>query len=1062
MLHGKWTLEVLVTVCVLCLGLAVVGSQAQPLHQTGEDWPMLAHDLGRSNATSNQVDPPCGPRRAEAVWVRDFASGDETSSELVFNQYQPVVVGGLVYVGTSRNNVYALDTETGEVVWVYEGEEPGEVVASPAVVDGVLYYACTNGHLYALDAQTGGLLWDAGIIEWGGFRTSPAVYGGSIYLGGEDGGFYAVNTADGAVRWVYETGAPVLNTAAVDVSRGWIYFANEEMYGFALDVNGELVWKSEKMQGISTRRFYPVIVDDGDAVIFRTSPGLALGVLNGGDTLMGRTAGLSIPNDYTHLRHGDEYGTDVYAVPGAGDVDREQEAIVNWLTDEHPEYETFYVLNTEDGSKRYVAPILWSGGSGEVGEPPVVAPDGSVYVRARSYWGTVDFDNTVYHFGTPAILDVDTGRLTLFTPPNHDPYYSGIFIIGDEASAMSLGGDRLYFYSHGDVVGSVLDSGASAGFVTVSRDIPHTVSGDERGQALPFGQDGLAHVRMMGGAGGGSSLFGQPAVIADDKVFYVSQGMIGMYKSGFSGGTDYIATSRGSQPPTGPVVIPEVPVLESYVTEIEGHAVDLLKASEVVAHLEEQVSDFVSGDRYEPFIQLAGKNLGYIHFLDPTEEAYILALAYPYLSASLKVEVRSHLDDLWAEYPDPLDAAIPHHDLSGRRRERYEINNDAGQIAAQRGSDYVTDASERLYHLWGYAYYVGDWDLIVNHWSGISEAAHAIDPNTIESGSFPNRSVNRQVASLIGYARMADHLRALYPSEPAYQTEYEWAVDAAAVALRSRLQWEENHRPVGSPWSRDWMQEGGGDDVFLETGWSAGGQISRYNGLVPAIARVLRDYAWEDMELQNDFVDTVIPAQHMAWSFIPNRGEIFSNLLPQSREVFLAKALIMAKDADVLRGYLGYPWCKGDLYYIERLVYTIRTFGPPPAGKLVSSSVADQGDVLTYTIIALGTGMPMTITDRLPVALSYIDGSAQYIPMVGALTFTTIPSDTLMLTELMWQGVLSENMALYISFAATVDVAGPQAIINTALMDDGSEFHEYSVTVITGGFPVYMPLILRD
>ena len=281
---------------------------------------MLGHDLGRSNATVNQVDPPCGARRAEAVWVRDFASGEAKTSELVFNQYQPVVVGSLVYVGTSRNNLYALDTETGAVVWLHEGHDHGMIMASPSVVEGVLYYAATNGHVYALNAQTGGLLWDAEIVELDGFRTSPAVYGGSIYLGGEDGVFYAINAANGVVRWTYDTGAPILNSAAIDVEAGRIYFANEDLYGFALALNGDLLWKSDRFHGLSTRRFYPVIADGGAAVIFRTSPGSARRALDGGDTLLGRTAGLSIPDDYVHLRHGDSYGTDVYAVPGAGDV----------------------------------------------------------------------------------------------------------------------------------------------------------------------------------------------------------------------------------------------------------------------------------------------------------------------------------------------------------------------------------------------------------------------------------------------------------------------------------------------------------------------------------------------------------------------------------------------------------------------------------------------------------------------------------------------------------------------------------------------------------------------
>jgi uncharacterized repeat protein (TIGR01451 family) len=1050
---GALALLAILMLSVVALAGPPDGEPGVPSAQTTDsDWPMLGHDLARSNATPHQVDPPFGPRRSEAVWVRDFASGDETGSELVFNQYQPIVVGQLVYVGTSRNNMYALDTETGAIVWSYDGAEPGMIMASPAVDDGVLYYAATNGHVYALNGTTGALLWDQEIVGLGGFRTSLAVYDGSIYLGAEDGLFYALNAADGTVRWLYDTGAPILNTAAIDVTRGRIYFANEDMFAFALDLDGSPVWQSAKMRGISTRRFYPVIADDGDAVIFRTSPGSATRALNGGDTLMARAAGLVVPDDFTHIRHGD-YGADVYASYDAASFGAEQNGIADWLTNEYPEYETFYVLNAGDGSKRYVAAVLWNGGSGHVGEPPVVAPDGTVYIRARSYWGNMDFDNCVRHFSTPAALDLNTGRLTLFTlPQQNNPYSTGIFMIGDEASAITLGGDRMYFYSHGDVVGSVLTSGTDGGYVTISRDVPHTINSDGRDPALPFGQDVLGHIRFKGGAGGGSSLFGQPVAIADGKVFFVSQGMIGMYESGFNGETNYIAASRETQPTTGPITVPPILILEGYVTEIESYPIGPSAALDVANELEAQVSDLVSGERYAPFFELAGKKAGYIYYRDPTEEAYILAIAYPYLSLELQQQVESYLEDMWAGISDLLQYSFSYTDLTGRRRERYEINNDAGDYAVSSGNGYVVESSERLYHLWAYVHYIGDWGFIVEHWNSIRDVAHNIDPNVIESGSAPHRSVNRRVGSLIGYARMADYLRTAYPDNPDYQSEYEWAVSGAATALQARLQWEEDHRPVGTPWSQQWMQENGGYGVFMDTGWGAGGQIPRYNGLVPVIARVLRDYAWDDMQLQNDFVDTVVPAQHLAWSFIPNRGEVFSNLLPQAREVFLAKALIMEEEPEVLCDYLSYPWCKGDLYYIERLVYTLRRSAPSP-GKAVSASSAEQGDILTYTITLVGSGAPVTLTDAIPAGTVYVQDSARREPGIGALDADA--------TAITWTGTLTEGFVLRTIFAVTITAAGPQAIVNQAQVDDGDTHYTFSEITIANGFRVYLPVIFK-
>ena len=249
------------------------------------------------------------------------------------------------------------------------------------------------------------------------------------------------------------------------------------------------------------------------------------------------------------------------------------------------------------------------------------------------------------------------------------------------------------------------------------------------------------------------------------------------------------------------------------------------------------------------------------------------------------------------------------------------------------------------------------------------------------------------------------------------------------------------------------MQEKGGYEVFMDTGWGSGGQIPRYNGLTPAIARVLRDYAEDDMLLQNDFVDTIVPAQILAWTFIPNRGEIFSNLLPQAREIFLAKALIMQESAETLRDYLSYPWCKGDLYYIERLVHILRN-SAPSSGKSVSASTAGYNDVLTYTVTLVGSGVPITLTDPIPFGAAYVPDSASREPNIGVLNANA--------TGITWTGTLTESVALHVTFAVTVTTSQPQAIVNRAQVEDGDTHYTFSAITIAAGFKVYLPVILRE
>ena len=46
-----------------------------------------------------------------------------------------------------------------------------------------------------------------------------------------------------------------------------------------------------------------------------------------------------------------------------------------------------------------------------------------------------------------------------------------------------------------------------------------------------------------------------------------------------------------------------------------------------------------------------------------------------------------------------------------------------------------------------------------------------------------------------------------------------------------------------------------------------------------------------------------------------------------SAEVFTAKALILHEPAEKLTSYLDIPWCKADLFYIQKLVLCIEACG---------------------------------------------------------------------------------------------------------------------------------------
>ncbi|MGB8310541.1 MAG: PQQ-binding-like beta-propeller repeat protein [Halobacteriota archaeon] len=130
---------------------------------------------------------------------------------------------GIVYIGGGGHNVYALNADTGNLVWNYT--TGFDVYSSPAVANGIVYVGscgtALNHSVYALDARTGTEIW---IYTTGdsvtppalaGGVTSPAVANGIVYVGSDYTKVYALNANTGAMVWEYTTGGEVNSSPAI-------------------------------------------------------------------------------------------------------------------------------------------------------------------------------------------------------------------------------------------------------------------------------------------------------------------------------------------------------------------------------------------------------------------------------------------------------------------------------------------------------------------------------------------------------------------------------------------------------------------------------------------------------------------------------------------------------------------------------------------------------------------------------------------------------------------------------------------------------------------------------
>ncbi|HET8996823.1 MAG TPA: PQQ-binding-like beta-propeller repeat protein, partial [Acetobacteraceae bacterium] len=101
--------------------------------------------------------------------------------------------------GPGLNTIYALDRGTGKEIWAFH--PPGEAMPTPLLDGGFLYAGTGDGHVYKLSAETGALAWKADIVSF--VSMSSLVKGdGRLFVGGTDPNFlYAIDEATGKVAW---------------------------------------------------------------------------------------------------------------------------------------------------------------------------------------------------------------------------------------------------------------------------------------------------------------------------------------------------------------------------------------------------------------------------------------------------------------------------------------------------------------------------------------------------------------------------------------------------------------------------------------------------------------------------------------------------------------------------------------------------------------------------------------------------------------------------------------------------------------------------------------------
>jgi eukaryotic-like serine/threonine-protein kinase len=107
------------------------------------------------------------------------------------------VVSDRVFVGSADGNVYAVDAETGDVVWTFL---TGSAVRSkPAVSEGVVYVGSWDKNFYAITAMTGEEIWQTPLN--GQVQSTGFIANGMVYTASRKASVFALDLQTGEIRW---------------------------------------------------------------------------------------------------------------------------------------------------------------------------------------------------------------------------------------------------------------------------------------------------------------------------------------------------------------------------------------------------------------------------------------------------------------------------------------------------------------------------------------------------------------------------------------------------------------------------------------------------------------------------------------------------------------------------------------------------------------------------------------------------------------------------------------------------------------------------------------------
>ena len=234
-------------------------------------WRRTLDDAGFS--TLNQIST-ANVRRLHLAWAFALPPGS--------NETTPLVHDGVIFVQSFGDHVQALDAATGEELWHYQWDLPGNLTPSVhrnmALYGDNVYFTTSNAHVVSLNAKTGDMVWEQAIGEASPpvmTNGGPLVVRGVVMQGGWNTGaqgfVVGLNAASGRPLWKFHTiarpgepngeswnGIPLEKRSGGDVWTAGSYDATTGLayFGPAPTYDTEPLRKAVQQKGITNDALY--------------------------------------------------------------------------------------------------------------------------------------------------------------------------------------------------------------------------------------------------------------------------------------------------------------------------------------------------------------------------------------------------------------------------------------------------------------------------------------------------------------------------------------------------------------------------------------------------------------------------------------------------------------------------------------------------------------------------------------------------------------------------------------------------------------------------------------